>query len=69
MTLKDPRGEGHGKSSVRHFYRKKKAFGHARYLGSGSVVVQLNPHCGHKRKLGLGTWLTKEWEIVNEQEL
>lgn len=53
-----------GLSNHRGFRTKRRALGHGIYMGFGFYVVQYNPHCGWRRKLGRGTWLTQEWVMT-----
>jgi hypothetical protein len=66
VTL-DQKPEGLGMSNTRKFRTKRRAFGHAGFMGEGFYVVQFNPHCGWRRKLGQGTWLTQEWYVTKEK--
>jgi hypothetical protein len=57
----------YGFCSSRSFHRKYKAMNHAVAMGNGFQVTQFDPHCGHRRKEGSGTWLIREW-FVNKPE-
>ena len=67
VELDNPLAQGLGKSSSRGFRTKRRAFGHAGFMGAGFRVTQFDPHCGRRRKLGRGTWLIREWEVLGKK--